>query len=141
MQHVELPSIWDVDLRFTPDAWESFWRDTDDRHGETYETEYVSNQGLPIEMEVQAHRFSHDDADLLCMFVRDISERKRLQGEIQQRLSELSHLSRMQIASEMVSGLAHELNQQLAAVANYSHVMSIALSAESDVIWAVFRPV
>lgn len=134
-EQTERLSIWDIDLRFTPDSWESFWRDTDDLRGASYETEFVSKQDQPIEMEVRAHRFSHDDADLLCMFVRDITERKRLQGEIQQRLSELSHLSRMQIASEMVAGMAHELNQPLTAVANYSHILASTLSSETSAVW------
>ena len=132
---VRLQQIWDIDARFTPASWEAFW-ETAESSTATYETEFIStNQENPIEMEVRAYRFLHGESDLICMFIRDITERKKLQGEIQQRLSELSHLSRMQIASEMVAGMAHELNQPLAAVANYSHIIAATLSSDDSAIW------
>jgi PAS domain S-box-containing protein len=42
--------------------------------------------------------------------------------QAQQRLNELAHAGRLATMGEMVSGLAHELNQPLAAIANYAHV-------------------
>ncbi len=127
--------IWDVDVRFDPESWRHFWGDANVSSGAAYETEFLRAEQAAIEMEVRAYRFSDEQHDLLCMVARDISERRRLQGEVQQRLSELSHLSRMQTASEMVAGMAHELNQPLAAVANYSHVMASALAGSDAAVW------
>ena len=127
--------VWEIDLRFTSVTWRTFWIATERSLSETYETEFSGCDDQPVPMEVRAYRFRHDDADLLCMISRDITERKRLQSEVQQRLSELSHLSRMQIANEMVAGIAHELNQPLAAIANYSFIIATALSSNDSVIW------
>lgn len=52
-------------------------------------------------------------------FVRDLSERRQAEIQIQQLQSELIHVSRLSAMGTMASTLAHELNQPLAAIANY----------------------
>jgi signal transduction histidine kinase len=50
----------------------------------------------------------------------DITERSRAQEEVRQRRFELAHLHRVYTAGELVTILAHEINQPLAAIASYS---------------------
>jgi two-component system, LuxR family, sensor kinase FixL len=50
---------------------------------------------------------------------RDVSERHQAQVKLQNVQSELFHVSRLNTISHMASGLAHELNQPLSAIANY----------------------
>ncbi len=50
----------------------------------------------------------------------DMTERVRLEQEATQRLAELAHVSRLSTMGELVSELAHELNQPLYAIANFS---------------------
>jgi two-component system sensor kinase FixL len=52
-------------------------------------------------------------------FVRDLSERQQTEARLQELQSELVHVSRLTAMGEMASGLAHELNQPLSAIANY----------------------
>lgn len=49
----------------------------------------------------------------------DISERKRIEDERKQHREELSHVHRLSSLGEMAAGLAHELNQPLAAINLY----------------------
>ena len=49
----------------------------------------------------------------------DISERKRAEEEAKRHQEELVHVMRLSTMGEMASGMAHELNQPLAAVASY----------------------
>jgi C4-dicarboxylate-specific signal transduction histidine kinase len=49
----------------------------------------------------------------------DISERKRAEEEVKHHQEELVHVMRLSTMGEMASGMAHELNQPLAAVASY----------------------
>jgi two-component system sensor kinase FixL len=49
----------------------------------------------------------------------DISERKRAEEETKRHQEELVHVMRLSTMGEMASGMAHELNQPLAAVASY----------------------
>jgi two-component system sensor kinase FixL len=49
----------------------------------------------------------------------DISERKRAEEEAKHHQEELAHVMRLSTMGEMASGMAHELNQPLTAVASY----------------------
>jgi two-component system sensor kinase FixL len=51
---------------------------------------------------------------------RDVTERKRIEAEARQHQEELSYLARLSTMGEMAAGLAHELNQPLAAITNYA---------------------
>ncbi len=50
----------------------------------------------------------------------EMAERKKITEEARQLSAELAHVSRLSILGEMTSGMAHELNQPLAAISNYS---------------------
>ena len=52
-------------------------------------------------------------------FIRDLTERQRTEGRLQELQTELVHISRLTAMGEMASALAHELNQPLSAIANY----------------------
>lgn len=51
---------------------------------------------------------------------RDITERRRAEEQLRQREADLAHFSRLTTMGEMAAGLAHELNQPLAAISNYA---------------------
>ena len=52
-------------------------------------------------------------------FIRDLTERQKVEARLQELQSELVHISRLTALGEMASALAHELNQPLSAIANY----------------------
>jgi len=54
-------------------------------------------------------------------FIRDLTERREATVRLQELQAELTHISRLSAMGEMASALAHELNQPLAAIANYLH--------------------
>ena len=53
-------------------------------------------------------------------FLRDLTERQQTEARLQELQSELVHVSRLTAMGEMASALAHELNQPLSAIANYT---------------------
>ena len=53
-------------------------------------------------------------------FIRDLTEREESEARLQEIQNELTRLARLNELGEMASTLAHELNQPLAAIANYS---------------------
>jgi PAS domain S-box-containing protein len=61
--------------------------------------------------------------------VEDITERRRAEEEAQRRLDELAHVARLSTMGEMVSGLAHELSQPLAAIANHARACRYQIRA------------
>lgn len=60
-----------------------------------------------------------EEAVLVCL--EDITNHKQAEEQLQQRQAELLHMSRLSTIGEMASGLAHELNQPLCAMANYTN--------------------
>ena len=50
----------------------------------------------------------------------DISERRQTEERERRRLAEIAHVSRLSTLGEMISGLAHEINQPLAAASNFA---------------------
>lgn len=64
-------------------------------------------------------------------FIRDLTEREESQAQLQAVQGELARLARLNELGEMASTLAHELNQPLAVIANYSQGC-IRLLADTD---------
>jgi two-component system sensor kinase FixL len=73
---------------------------------------------FPIELAVgEAKR--EDGSVLFTGFARDLTERQEREQRLHELQSELVHVSRISELGQMVSALAHEVNQPLAAIANY----------------------
>ncbi|MCH9770167.1 MAG: PAS domain-containing protein, partial [Gammaproteobacteria bacterium] len=51
--------------------------------------------------------------------VMDIDNRKKNEEKLRQQQNELAHISRLNLAGEMISGIAHELNQPLTSIVLY----------------------
>ncbi len=64
------------------------------------------------EMRGQGHR-------LFTGFVRDLTERQHTLSRLHELQAELSHVTRLTEMGQMVSNLAHEVNQPLTAATNY----------------------
>lgn len=59
------------------------------------------------------------DEGLLYAVARDITDEKQSEAERQHHQQEIAHFARLSTAGEMASGMAHELNQPLTAIASY----------------------
>ena len=53
--------------------------------------------------------------------IRDITDRKQTEEEVRQLQENLTHVARLNTMGKMATGLAHELNQPLAGIANYCY--------------------
>jgi PAS domain S-box-containing protein len=73
---------------------------------------------LWVDYSVTPIEFNRKPAILVASF--DITERKRAEEEARKHRDDLAHVSRISTMGEMATGIAHELNQPLTAVASYS---------------------
>ncbi|MGB0721182.1 MAG: sensor histidine kinase [Gammaproteobacteria bacterium] len=55
------------------------------------------------------------------LYATDITDKIQAEEQAAQHLAELAHAGRLSTMGEMATGLAHELNQPLAAIQNYLH--------------------
>jgi two-component system sensor kinase FixL len=75
--------------------------------------------GSTFPMELSVGEMQSGGERFFTGFIRDLTERKATEARLQELQSELIHVSRLTALGEMASALAHELNQPLAAIANY----------------------
>lgn len=61
------------------------------------------------------------DLGYVNIYARDISDQRRAEDALQQRQAELVHVARLSTMGEMSTGIAHELNQPLSAIVNFSN--------------------
>lgn len=73
---------------------------------------------FPIELSVGEVKLEGGES-LFTGFIRDLTEGQEREQRLHELQSELVHVSRISELGQMVSALAHEVNQPLAAIENY----------------------
>ena len=73
---------------------------------------------FPIELAIGDA--STPEGRLFTGFIRDLTERQAADRRLRDLQAELSHMSRISAMGSLASALAHELNQPLTAIANYT---------------------
>ncbi len=63
---------------------------------------------------------------------RDTSARKQAEEEARQHQMDLAHVARLSTMGEMASGIAHEINQPLTAIATNAHACIRMLESDGD---------
>jgi two-component system sensor kinase FixL len=76
--------------------------------------------GSTFPMELAVGEVTVGPAPQFIGFVRDLTERQEVERRLQELQSELMHVSRLSAMGQMGAALAHELNQPLSAILNYS---------------------
>lgn len=61
------------------------------------------------------------ELDYVNLYGRDVTAVRRAEQEARQHQAELVHVCRLSTLGEVATGMAHELNQPLAAIANYAN--------------------
>jgi two-component system sensor kinase FixL len=95
--------------------------------------------GSTFPMELSVGEMKSGNARYFTGFIRDLSERQRTDARLQELQAELIHISRLTAMGEMASALAHELNQPLSAIANYTKGSRRLLEGRSDEITVQIR--
>jgi len=99
----------------------------------------VRKDGTEFPVEVSLNVIETQEGNLIASAIRDITERKHAEEEARQYREELAHVTRISTMGEMATGLAHELNQPLATIATYSHIVKQRLQMESELDPEVLR--
>ena len=87
--------------------------------------------GSTFPMELQIGEVQIHGSRLFTGFVRDLTERQDQDRRLAELQSELIHVSRLSELGQMVSALAHEVNQPLTAISNYISGIRRLLPADS----------
>jgi PAS domain S-box-containing protein len=88
--------------------------------GQIKEIEGMRKDGSSVPLDLSIAEFSIDGTSYFTGIVRDVSLRKHQERQDKGHLDELAHVTRLGLMGEMASGIAHEVNQPLTAIANYT---------------------
>lgn len=79
----------------------------------------LAGGSLPVSLVLLAHRGAGDER-YYSLVARDMTERELREAQQRRHQDELAHTARLVTLGELASGIAHEINQPLAAVVNYA---------------------
>jgi PAS domain S-box-containing protein len=99
--------------------------------GQIKEVEGIHKNGSVVPLDLSIAEFSIDDARFFTTIVRDVSLRKYREQQDKEHLDQLAHVTRLGLMGEMASGIAHEVNQPLSAITNYTQVSLNLINKES----------
>lgn len=86
------------------------------------ERKYRTKDGTLLDVEVGGTVISYRDKSVVCSVARDITERKRVEGEIREANRRLSELATLK--ADFTAMVAHELDTPLAVIRGYADVMA-----------------
>lgn len=95
--------------------------------------------GTTFPIELAIGDASSPDGRLFTGFIRDLTERQAADRRLQDLQAELSHMSRISAMGSLASALAHELNQPLTAIANYTEAARDLLDSPDPDTLAMVR--
>lgn len=84
------------------------------------ERQGIHKNGSLLDIELTRTEYTINNSCYFVIFLRDISLRKQREHEDKAHLDELAHITRLGLMGEMASGIAHELNQPMAAISSYT---------------------
>ncbi|MGZ5027308.1 MAG: PAS domain S-box protein [Methylobacter sp.] len=99
--------------------------------GQIREIEGIHKNGSVVPLDLSIAEFAIDNEHFFTYIVRDVSLRKHREQQDKERLDELAHVTRLGLMGEMASGIAHEVNQPLAAISSYTQVSINLINAET----------
>ena len=82
----------------------------------------LHKNGHLITLDLTIADYTIDNNAYFTYIVRDITERKHREQQHKDHLDQLAHVGRLGLMGEMASGMAHEVNQPLTAIATYAQV-------------------
>lgn len=110
-----------ADFRSEHDGHLATYLRTGIRHiiGSVRVTTALRRNGETFPIELAVGEVSIDGERIFTGFIRDLSNRRESERQMEALQSQLMHISRISAMGTMASTIAHEINQPLTAIANY----------------------
>ena len=89
--------------------------------------------GSEFPIEIGLTPIETGDETLVLSAIVDITARKEAEGRVRKHLADLAHVARLSTVGQMFSELAHEINQPLAAAANYARACVTFAKSEKGI--------
>ncbi len=116
--------LWEIGLFSDKAANEAAVRELQEKGYIRYEhLPLETSRGLRVEVEIVANAYREDHHRVIQCNIRDITERSRLEKQMQEQTAALADLHRRK--DEFLAMLSHELRNPLAPIANAVHLLRL----------------
>lgn len=102
--------------RFLPDAVHTLGYNQLSSHAQLGEMEGRTSGGRPLAMEVSVSFERRLDGDIITVFARDLTARKKIETQRNVLETQLRESQKMQAVGTMAGGIAHDFNNILSAI-------------------------
>jgi PAS domain S-box-containing protein len=109
-------SVHDIDPDFPAGVWPGHWADVKRRRSFLLETTHRRKDGRTFPVEVSVNFLEFEGREYNCAFARDITDRKRAEGERLALKAQLGQTQKMQSLNVMAGAIAHNFNNLLVVV-------------------------
>lgn len=99
--------------------------------GKVQEIEGLRQDSTLVPLDMTIAEFPLDGMHYYSAIVRDVSARKVQEQQEKEHLEKLAHVTRLGLMGEMASGIAHEVNQPLSSVVNYTKACLLFIQQEN----------
>ncbi|MFT3927873.1 MAG: response regulator [Myxococcales bacterium] len=125
----ELCSLRMFDLNVDLDLgnWAAIWTLLRTAGRRTFEARHRRKDGSVVPVEVSATLLMLSGAQYSCAFIRDIRERKNLEGR-------LAQAEKLEAIGRLAGGVAHDFNNQLAGILGYAELAQLAAAENPAVL-------
>ncbi|MCG8510545.1 MAG: PAS domain S-box protein, partial [Rhodospirillales bacterium] len=110
----------DLDPDVDDEMYDRLWRQSLKTKRLVLQSRCRKRDGTIFPMEITANMIEFEDKPYQFVTMLDISEQVAADRRNRELQMELAHVSRLSTLGEMGAGFAHELNQPLAAIANFA---------------------
>lgn len=87
--------VWEWDPLFPEEAWPGFWEEFTHAGHLHFETQHRSKSGEVFPVEIHAHYYENASKGYLLAFVNDLTEKKRIQEQLEQNQAQLEEQVRL----------------------------------------------
>ena len=109
--------MYDINVDLNPTNWIAIWGLLKAAGQRTFESQHRHRSGRLLEVEVTANFLCFENKEYSCAFAREIGARKALDQR-------LRNAEKMEAVGRLAGGVAHDFNNQLAALLGYTDVIA-----------------
>ena len=123
-------SVIDVNPHFPREAWQPYWESLKAEGVKQFESSLQRKDGTTFPVEISANFVAYEGKEYDFAFVRDISDRKEAENQVNQTIDALTHSN---VELERFAYVAsHDLQEPIRMLVTYSQMLSRRYAEELD---------